>query len=202
MVATSGNWSSRVATIRSNCSRTARASGWAKIVWMAAITMWVLFRFTRVSTLRMKWTRHRCQAEPTITASTAAFRPRCWSEMTRRTPAESPGPQGAQELGPKGPVLGVADGTAEHLPVAVHGHPGGHHHGPGDHLVVDPALQVGGVQEHVGELDVVEASGTGTPPARSSSSAQIRLTSDLEIPDSSPRATTRSSTFLVETPWT
>jgi hypothetical protein len=30
----------------------------------------------------------------------------------------------------------------------------------------------------------------------------MRLTSDLEIPDSKPRATTRSSTFLVETPCT
>ena len=39
--------------------------------------MWVLFRFTRVSTLRMKWTRQRCQADPTITASTAALRPTC-----------------------------------------------------------------------------------------------------------------------------
>ena len=71
-----------------------RASGWAKIVWMAAITMWVLFRFTRVSTLRMKWTRHRCQADPTISASTAAFRPRCWSEMTSRIP---PSPRARNE---------------------------------------------------------------------------------------------------------
>ena len=105
MVATSGNWPSSVATIRSNCSRTEAASGWAKIVWMAAMTMWVLFRFTRDSTLRMKWTRHRCQADPTITASMAFFRPRCWSEMTRRTPLEPSGPKRAQELGPKGPVL-------------------------------------------------------------------------------------------------
>jgi transposase len=35
-----------------------------------------------------------------------------------------------------------------------------------------------------------------------SSSAQIRLTSDLEIPDSNPSAATRSSTLRVETPWT
>jgi hypothetical protein len=35
-----------------------------------------------------------------------------------------------------------------------------------------------------------------------SSSAQMRDTSDLEIPDSTPRAWTRSSTFLVETPCT
>ena len=80
-------------TIRSNCSRTAAASGWAKIVWMAAITMWVLPRLTRAKTLRMKCTRQRCQAEPTITASMASFRPRCGSEMTSRTPLEPSGPQ-------------------------------------------------------------------------------------------------------------
>ena len=39
--------------------------------------MWVLVRFTLDKTLRMKCTRQRCQAEPTITASMAAFRPRC-----------------------------------------------------------------------------------------------------------------------------
>ena len=38
-------------------------------------------------------------------------------------PAQPPGPQRAQELGPKGPVLGVADGTAEHLAIAVHRDP-------------------------------------------------------------------------------
>ena len=51
----------------------------------------------------------------------------------------------------------------------------------GDDLVVDPALQVGGVQEDVGELDVVEAP-VRKAPSSASSSAQIRLTSDLEIP--------------------
>jgi hypothetical protein len=58
---------------------------------------------------------------------------------------QPPGPKRPQELGPKGPVLGVADGTAQDLPVPVHRHPGRHHHRPGDDLMVDPALQVGGV---------------------------------------------------------
>jgi hypothetical protein len=66
-----------VPTIRSNCSLPEVALGWAKMVWIAAMTMWVLVRFTRASTLRMKCTRHRCQEEPTITASMAFFRPRC-----------------------------------------------------------------------------------------------------------------------------
>ena len=57
-----------VSVMRSNCSRTVSASGWAKIVRMAAITIWVFVRFTRASTLRMKWTRQRCQADPIMTA--------------------------------------------------------------------------------------------------------------------------------------
>ena len=39
-------------------------------------------------------------------------------------------------------------------------------------------------------------------PRSPSSSAQIRLTSDLETPDSRPRAATRSSTLRVDTPCT
>ena len=61
------------------------------------------------------------------------------------------GLQRAQERGPERAVLAVADGEAEHLPVAVGGHPGGDHHGLGDHPPVDPRLAVGGVQEDVGE---------------------------------------------------
>jgi hypothetical protein len=76
--------------------------------------------------------------------------------MTRRTPSESPGAKRAQELGPEAGVLGVTHRAAEHLTAPVHGHPGGHHHGPGHHLMGHPAFQVGGVQEHVRELDVVE----------------------------------------------
>ena len=74
-------------------------------------------------------------------------------------PTKSPGSQGAQELGPEGPVLGVADGIVQRLPVSVHRHPGRHHHD----LVVDPALRVGGVQEHVRGLDVGEAPGPEGP---------------------------------------
>ncbi len=156
--------------MRSNCSRTEAASGWAKIVWMAAMTMWVLLRFTRASTLRMKWTRQRCQASSDHHRLDGLLEPRWWSEMTRRTPVSPRARSERQELGPKSPVLGVADGTAEHLAVAVHRDPGRHHHGSGDHLVVDPALQVGGVQEHVGELDVAERARPERPSCASSSS--------------------------------
>ena len=36
--------------------------------------------------------------------------------------------QGAQERRPERPVLRIADGEPEHLPVPVGGHPGGDHH--------------------------------------------------------------------------
>ena len=67
--------------------------------------------------------------------------------------------------------------------------------------MVDPALEIGGIQKHIGELHVGEGSRTECSSC-SSSSLQIRLTSDLEMPDSRPSAATRSSTFLVETPCT
>ena len=102
MVATSGNWPSSVVTIRSNCSRTAAASGWAKIVWMAAITMWVLFRFTLASTLRMKWTRHRCQAEPPHRLD-GLLQAQVLVRDDQADAAQPPSPQRAQEGGPEGP---------------------------------------------------------------------------------------------------
>ena len=46
------------------------------------------------------------------------------------------------------------------------------------------------------------AAGPGTPSTCSSSPAQIRLTSDFEMPDPMPNAATRSSTARVETPFT
>ena len=37
--------------------------------------------------MRMKWTRHRCQADPIMTRSMEERSPSWASEMTRRTPA-------------------------------------------------------------------------------------------------------------------
>ncbi len=52
-------------------------------------------------------------------------------------------------------------GEAEYLPPPVGAHPGGHHHGLGDHPTVDPGLAVSRVEEHVrvgrvGEAAVAE----------------------------------------------
>jgi hypothetical protein len=61
------------------------------------------------------------------------------------------GLQRAQKRRPEGAILAVADGEAEHLTAAVAAHPGGHHHGLGDHPAVDPGLAVGRVHEHIRE---------------------------------------------------
>jgi hypothetical protein len=45
--------------------------GWAKIVRIAAASISWEPSGTLASTLRMKWTRHRCQAAPIITAAIA-----------------------------------------------------------------------------------------------------------------------------------
>jgi hypothetical protein len=65
--------------------------------------------------------------------------------------AQPAGLEGAQERGPEGAVLAVADRAAEHLPVPVGGHAGGDDDGLGDHPPVDPGLAVGRVEKHVGE---------------------------------------------------
>jgi hypothetical protein len=64
---------------------------------------------------------------------------------------EPTGLEGAQERGPEGAVLRVADRAAEHLAVPVGGHAGGDHHRLGDDPAVDPRRAVGGVEEHVGK---------------------------------------------------
>ena len=71
-------------------------------------------------------------------------------------PGQAPGPQTLEERRPERSRLAVAHGHAQHLPVTVGAHPGGYHHGTGDHPAVDPTLDVGGVGEDVGKLDVVE----------------------------------------------
>ncbi len=71
--------------------------------------------------------------------------------------AQATRPQRAQERRPERLVLAVAHGQAQHLPGAIGGHPGGHHDGLGHHPSSFVGLDVGGVEEDVGELDVVQA---------------------------------------------
>src|SRR5690606_14340868 len=71
-------------------------------------------------------------------------------------PGETPGPESLQERGPERPVLAVADGHAQDLTVTSASHASGDHHRPGHDPPIDAALQVGGIGEHVRELDVIE----------------------------------------------
>jgi hypothetical protein len=115
-------------------------------------------------------------------------------------PAQPACLQAAQELGPEGAVLAVPDGEAEDLTAAITAHPGGHDHGLGDDAAVDSCFAVGGVHEHIGKLWPARERSRKAATSLSRS-AQMRLTSLLLMPLSAPRARTRSSTFLVETPW-
>jgi hypothetical protein len=119
--------------------------------------------------------------------------------------AESALAQRAQEAAPEHFVFAVADIDAEDLTGAVCGDPGGHDDGHRAHLRGRvPHVQIGGIEIHVGELDVIEpTSAEGTRRRRRRArQAQIRDTSLLEIPESTPNAATRSSTERVDTPLT
>jgi hypothetical protein len=120
--------------------------------------------------------------------------------MTKPHAREPPGLERAQERGPERAVLAVADVDAEDVAVPVRPDPDRNHDGLGDDLMVDARLAVGGVEEDVR----VGRGGQGAAAERGDLvvqvGAQIRLTSLLEIPVATPRACTRSSTFLVETP--
>src|SRR5918994_863279 len=70
--------------------------------------------------------------------------------------AQRSGSQALEESGPETAVLGVANGDTEHLTVAGGGDAGGDHDGSGHDPAVDAALDVGGIGEHVGELDMLE----------------------------------------------
>ena len=78
---------------------------------------------------------------------------------------EAAGAQTLQERGPEGAVFAVADLDAQHFTVAGGGHAGGDDHGTGHDAAADSALDVGGVQEHVGE-PTGPAAGRGTRPGR------------------------------------
>ena len=70
-----GELAGSMAVISSSWARTWTASGWAKIVRMAAATISAEALGTLAKTLRMKCTRHRCQAAPMKTASMALSAP-------------------------------------------------------------------------------------------------------------------------------
>jgi hypothetical protein len=72
-------------------------------------------------------------------------------------PGETAGAQRPQERGPEDLVLAVTDRDAEDLAVAVSGDTGGDHDRLGDDPGTFMGFDVGGVEEQVGELDVIQA---------------------------------------------
>jgi hypothetical protein len=70
--------------------------------------------------------------------------------------AESAFSQVTQELGPEGFGLAVADHDADDFAAAVLGDAGGDDDGLGGDAVVDAGFDVGGVEEEVGQADVVQ----------------------------------------------
>ena len=107
----------------------------------------------------------------------------------------------SQKLTSESLGLAVAHGDAEHLPVAEGIDADRHHHRPEDHLQVVAQAAVEG--SHI-EVDVGKwACSKGLPRKAlpcSSRPWQMRLTSDLEMPLSPPRASNRASTLRVEMP--
>jgi hypothetical protein len=72
-------------------------------------------------------------------------------------PGETSRAQSLEEGSPERLIFAVANLDAEHLAVTGGGDAGGDHDGPGHDPAPHPALQVGGIGEHVREPDVVQA---------------------------------------------
>ena len=135
--------------------------GWAKIVRMVAATISAWPLLTLASTLRMKCTRHRCQAPPCSTVPIALTRPRWASLMTSCTPVRPRSRRSRRNSVQNDLGLAVPDRATEHFTSAIGTDAGGDDDGLGHDPPADPDLAVGRVQEH----------DTGT---RCSSSGRVR----------------------------
>ena len=78
------------------------------------------------------------------------------------------------------------------LPAALGRHSGGHHQRPADHTAPHAHVQVGGARRRRGGTRCGPATGRGTRARPRRYPSRIRETVDLELPDSLPRARTRS----------
>ena len=87
IVSSLGNWRPSIPAMTSSWSCTWVASGWAKMVRMAAATISAEPLGTLARMLRRKWTRQRWTAAPAMVAWTAWRSPRWASAMTSCTPA-------------------------------------------------------------------------------------------------------------------
>ena len=140
---------------------------------------------------------------PGSSGASAATRPACWSEMTSRTPAR-PRSLSAVRKPRQNTSSSLSPTSRPRISRrAVGGDPGGDHDGHGDHLAGARCARAGRWRR--GRRTGTRC-GPGVrvrnAPTTSSRPAQIRDTSDLEIPASTPSASTRSSTARVDTPCT
>jgi len=83
---TFGNWRANMSAVRSQAAAISTGFGCTNTVRSAAATTSWCPLGTRASTLRAKWTRHRCQLAPCNVLRAAAFRPSCASEITNLSP--------------------------------------------------------------------------------------------------------------------
>ena len=144
----------------------AAGSAGRRSVRTAAATISALALGTLASTLRMKWTRHRCQDAPEHGRLDRVHQAAVGVGDHQLDPAQAARVQAAQELGPEHLGLAVADRGPEHLAAPVGADAGGDHDGLGDHPPADPGLAVGRVEEHVREVGVVQRPARGTPRPR------------------------------------
>ena len=180
--------------------RRARRRVGRRSVRIAAATISALPLGTTASTLRMKWTRQRCQAAPMQDRADRGLQAGVGVGDDQLHPVEAAGLQRAQERGPERPVLAVADVEAQHLAAAVGGDPGGDHDRLGHHPVVRPGPCSRWRRGTRTGRSMSARDRSRNAATSSSRSAQIRDTSDLEIPVSAPSALTRSSTLRVRDP--
>jgi hypothetical protein len=113
---------------------------------------------TLASTLHMKCTRQRCQGRTEQHGVDGVAQAAVMIGDHQLHPGQAAFAQAAQEFGPEGLGLAVADRAAQHLPAPVGGHTGGDHDGLGGHfraltglVAADTGFAVGGIEEHIGE---------------------------------------------------
>jgi len=185
-------------TIRRCCSCTVAASGWPKIVRTIVATKLCALFGTRVSRLRMKCVRQRCQAAPGRVAEIASTRPGCASEMSTTANRKRRARPSRGQRPAKRPLLGGDDVKAERLAEAVPVDADRVHDADVDRAAALAALDHQRVQGHVCVGCAVERAGAEVLDDRVQALASLETW--LLLIRSTPSCTTSFSTLRVETP--
>lgn len=115
----------------------------------------------------MKCTRQRCHADHHRSDGTAETSVYIRDHQLHH--GEASGPPGAQKRRPERAVFAVADIAAHNLTITITGDASRDDHRPRHHPAADTSLDVGDVEEDVGELDMAQRAG----PARFDSLAEL-----------------------------